>query len=226
MALQILFLHALPFGRGMWRAQLDAFSGLAVAPNLYPCGANLTNWAHHALEEVTSDRLIVVGNSVGGSCALEIAALAPHRVEALVLVGAKAERRIDSALKDECVELLRTHGFDAAWSKYWAPFLGPSLSLKQVAEAKELASRTSVEHIINGVKAFHTRPSRFQMLGQLDCPVICVSGEHDIAPGPEVTKMQAKTAPNGHYIEVPDCGHYVPLEKPDILNAILDELAN
>jgi pimeloyl-ACP methyl ester carboxylesterase len=41
------------------------------------------------------DRLIVVGCSVGGSCALELAVAAPDRIAALVLIGTKAERRPD-----------------------------------------------------------------------------------------------------------------------------------
>jgi hypothetical protein len=53
---------------------------------------------------------VVVGNSVGGSCALEVARAAPDQVEAVVLVGAKAGVRPDPALRAEAVGTLADGG--------------------------------------------------------------------------------------------------------------------
>lgn len=152
--MDLVLLHALPFDGSMWHAHLNMLPGHTHALSLYACGDNLTDWAHKALEGVSSDKLIVVGNSVGGSCALEMAALAPERISALVLVGAKAARRIDSKLQDECIELIQNCGLEAAWDKYWAPFFAPDTVEHVLASAKEMALQLSPEHVAHGVRPF------------------------------------------------------------------------
>lgn len=137
--MELVLLHALPFDESMWHAHLDILPKHTHAPSLYACGDRLTDWARKALENCISDKLIVVGNSVGGSCALEMAALAPERISALILVGAKAERRVDSKLQDECIELISQSGLEAAWDKYWAPLFAPTINPRVFANAKKLA---------------------------------------------------------------------------------------
>lgn len=221
--MELVLLHALPFDGAMWHAHLDILPGHTHAPSLYACGDNLTDWAGKVLNDVSADRMVVLGNSAGGSCALEMAALAPERISALVLVGAKAERRVDSKLQDECIELISQSGLEAAWDKYWAPFFAPTTNPRVLANAKELALQVSPDDIVNGVRAFHTRPSRLELLSQLDCPVVCVTGEYDIAPGLEIMQLQADTSKYGCLIVVPDCGHYVPIEKPDAMREIIQD---
>ncbi len=45
-----------------------------------------------------------------------------------------------------------------------------------------------------------------------------------MAPGPVVTIRQARSAKDGRLTIVPQCGHYVPFEKPAVLNGILHSL--
>ncbi|WP_448475396.1 alpha/beta fold hydrolase [Martelella sp. FLE1502] len=54
---------------------------------LYSFGDRIESWEEKALALTTAKPLIVVGCSVGGSCALEVAALAPDRVAALMFSG-------------------------------------------------------------------------------------------------------------------------------------------
>jgi pimeloyl-ACP methyl ester carboxylesterase len=44
------------------------------------------------------------------------------------------------------------------------------------------------------------------------------------APGATTSAAQAESARRGRLHVVPDCGHHVPLEKPDALNAIVREV--
>ena len=86
----VVFLHALPLDGRMWTDVMDVLDGRTLAPNLYPLGNSIEEWADHVLELAGSRPLVVVGNSVGGTCALEVARAAPDQVQAIVLVGAKA----------------------------------------------------------------------------------------------------------------------------------------
>jgi len=220
----LLLLHALPLDASMWVNQMDLLPADTIAPSLYRFGDRIETWAASVLAETRGDRLVVAGCSVGGSCALEIAARAPERVAALVLIGTKAVHRPDPALREAALRTIRDGELETAWAAYWAPLFSTKASPQVVAEARALALRQSPEELVRGINAFHTRPTRQQVLRDLTCPVIIVTGADDVAPGPETSARQAEMARRGRLHVVPDCGHYVPLERPDVLNGILREV--
>jgi pimeloyl-ACP methyl ester carboxylesterase len=227
--LALVLLHALPFDGSMWAEQGYILPGRTHAPTMYGLGETLSQWASEILRGLSGDRLIVVGNSIGGSCALEMAVLAPERIAALVLIGAKAGHRRDPELRSAALESLRNSGVEAAWDQFWDPLI--SLSAPSVVRVRARSWATTLDWttIAKGVDAFHTRPARRDLLPRLRFPVVYISGEHDVAPGPRVMGEQARLAIDGRLIIVPDCGHYVPFEKPAVLNgvlhALIDELA-
>ncbi len=49
-------------------------------------------------------------------------------------------------------------------------------------------------------------------------------GADDTAPMPSVNEEMAQRAQHGELRVIPGCGHYVPIERPDALVAILDEV--
>jgi pimeloyl-ACP methyl ester carboxylesterase len=173
---------------------------------------------------VKGDRLIVVGCSVGGSCAIELAVAAPDRVAALVLIGTKAGHRPDPALHASALETIREKGLEEAWNVYWAPLFSHSANSQLRGDAKRMAVRQSPLDVARGVTAFHSRPNRDQFLSAFPRSVIVVTGADDSAPGPRVSTAQANSARLGRLHVVPECGHYVPLEQPEYLNSILREV--
>jgi pimeloyl-ACP methyl ester carboxylesterase len=220
----LLFLHALPLDGTMWAGQKDILPHSTYAPTLYPLGDSVEAWAAAALKLAKGDRLIVVGCSVGGSCALELAAAAPHRVTALVLIGTKAAHRPDPALHASALRALREKGLEEAWKVYWAPLFSRSANSQVVGDAKRMALRQSPLDVARGVTAFHSRPSRDQVLSAFPRPVVVVTGTDDSAPGLKVSTAQANSARHGRLLVVPECGHYVPLEQPECLKSILQEV--
>jgi pimeloyl-ACP methyl ester carboxylesterase len=221
---ELLLLHALPLDGSMWAAQMHLLPGSTHAPDLYTLGDSVEAWAAALVQQTKGDRLIVVGCSVGGSCALEMAAIAPDRIAALVLIGTKAAHRPDPALQASVLRTIREDGMEKAWYAFWAAMFSGSSDARVVGDARRIALQQSPEDVSRGVAAFHSRQSRDQLFPKLACPVIVVSGAEDRAPGPEVSAGQAALARWGRLHIVPDCGHYVPMERPDHLNAILGEL--
>jgi pimeloyl-ACP methyl ester carboxylesterase len=222
--LGLLFLHALPFDGSMWAGQMGLLPRASSAPTLYGLGETVEEWAGAALQMVDGDRLIVVGCSVGGSCAIEVACAAPDRIAALVLIGTKSAHRPDPNLHAAVLETLRTRGMEGAWEEYWAPLFSKSADERAFAEAKRIALVQSSKLAARGVTAFHTRPSRPEFLPTFPRPVVVVTGAEDNAPGLKVSVAQADAAPLGSLNVIAGSGHYVPLEKPAELNAILSDL--
>jgi pimeloyl-ACP methyl ester carboxylesterase len=219
--LELVLLHALPLDGSMWAAQQQLLPGSTYAPTLYPFGDSIEAWAAAVLKMAKGNRLIVVGCSVGGSCALELAVAAPERIAALVLIGTKAARRPDPAQHASVLKTLQENGLEQAWNVMWAPLFSRSASARVIGDAKLIMLRQSPLDVARGVTVFHTRPSRDRLLSAVRCPVIVVTGADDVAPGPSVSKAQADAAQHGQLHVVPECGHYVPLERPDVLNSIL-----
>ena len=222
--LGVLFLHALPFDGSMWAAQSGLPAHSIYRPTLYDRGESTEAWAGSVLRDAAEERLIVVGCSVGGSCALDVAAAAPDRVAALVLIGTKANHRPDPELHRSALETIRNDGLDAAWAKFWAPLFSNSANASVINSAKAMFDRQSARNIGKGITAFHTRPSRDDVLSAFPGQITIISGAEDSAPGLKVSADQARTARNGRLILIPDCGHYVPLEKPERLHEILMEV--
>lgn len=204
----------------MWHAQMKLLPG-AHAPDLYPLGDGVQAWAARLLQTIRGDRLIVVGCSVGGSCALEIAALAPERVAGLVLIGTKAAHRPDPALEASVLKSIRDDGLGKTWDVFWAGLFASDTAAEA---ARRIALRQAPAMLSRGVAAFHARPGRERLLAALQCPVAVVSGSEDKAPGVAVSTVQAAMAPRGRLHIIPACGHYVPMEQPEHLNAILTEM--
>lgn len=203
---------------------MDLLPGRASAPDLYPLGSSLGEWATALLKRVEGDNLILVGCSVGGSCAIEIAAMAPDRVSAMVLIGTKAGHRPDPELRTAACRMLRVEGMRGAWETYWAPLFSSQNSTETLAAARRAALAQSPALVAKGVEAFHTRRDRAEFLSRFKKPLIVVTGEEDSAPGPETSVRQAASAPFGQLRAIPGCGHYVPLEAPEELNGVIREL--
>lgn len=219
--LGLLLLHALPFDSEMWAEQTSLLSTHIYTPNLYNFGDDIETWAKGALAAVTEPNVIVVGCSVGGSCALEIAKLAPARIAALVLIGTKARHDPNPTSYQNALKLLKDQGVEAAWKVYWEPLFQYQRGAISLEVAKKIALRQSSNDLANGLSAFHNRPNQDNLVSKLDFPVHVVTGEEDELPGVKYSTHLAKTAKNGQLHVFKSCGHYVPMEKPQELNALL-----
>ena len=219
--MRLVLLHPLPLDGTVWSEEIRSLAPNVVAPNLYGLGSSMEEWAAGVLAMCADEPMILVGNSVGGSCAVEVAQLAPERVRLLVLIGAKAGHRPDPAFRDEALRMLDHDGFDAAWENYWEPLFGPDVSAAVLAAAKAVAQRQPIDEIMNGVRVFHSRPDRSAFIRSLDIPVIVVSGEYDTAPTAASSIELARSLRRGEFHRVDGSGHYVPVEAPTQLAAIL-----
>ena len=205
----------------MWAAVARDLDEPVVAPTLYGFGATIEAWAAGALAAAGPGRLVVVGNSVGGSCALEVARLAPDRVQLVVMIGAKAGHRPEPEFRDTALELLARDGMAGAWRKYWEPLFGRGADPDAVETGRDIAFAQRLDDVMRGVRVFHGRPDRAAFASQWPGPIVVISGDEDGTPGKAAAL--AASVPNGEYVSIPDTGHYVPLERPATLAAILRE---
>lgn len=215
--MKLLLLHPLPLDGSIFSDDLRSLVDDCVAPRLYEQGPDLADWAVAALDAVGDGPVVVVGNSIGGSCAIEVALLAPTKVKALVLCGAKAGHRPEPAIRDEALDLLDRHGIEAAWQRYWLPLFGPDASADAVERGWRIAQEIGAQAIAAGVRAFHGRADRENAVLTLAPPMVFVNGEYD---RPERSRRFAERLPQWSFRQVDGAGHYLPLEAPTALTAL------
>lgn len=221
--MQVVLLHALPFDGSMWDGVTARLDVPVLAPTLYDLGDSLEEWAAAVLDLSTPGPLLVAGNSVGGSCALEVARAAPDRVRALVLIGTKAGVRPEPAFRDEALAVLASDGMEAAWDRYWAPLFPSTTSGAVLDAARRSALAQDSDAVARGVRAFHDRRDLTGVVEAWTRPLVVVSGEQDHTPPPETTRPFAD-GPGRSFRLVDGCGHYVPLERPDVIADLLESL--
>src|SRR6266702_3436738 len=54
-------------------------------------------------------------------------------------------------------------------------------------------------------------------LPRIEAPVLLVGGDRDGVAPPELNRRNAERIQRGTYVEIPDCGHVIPWEKPEAL---------
>ena len=210
---KVVLLHPLPLDGRAWDDVTGRLDHEVVAPTLYELGASIEEWARRVLTSLKgSPPLVVVGNSVGGSCAIEIARLAPKQVRHLVLIGAKAGHQPEPAHRDEATRVLLEEGVSQAWRTYWEPLIGPNATQEERSRLALLAQEQHVDDLVRGVSVFHSRPDRVSFLRSWAGAVTIVAGEHDIAP--HRAEQTAKELIQGRFVLLPDVGHFAPVEAP------------
>ena len=186
------------------------------------------------LDALEVERAAVVGISMGGTAALDLALAVPHRVSALVAVnsapsGWRHSREILSAW--EAVDAaFDAQGPDAANElemKMWLD--GPYRS----ADAVDREMRTAVASVnrvlLERQAEFKVEPGELippavERLGELRCPALVITGELD-QPSMLAGAFEIARRTGAGHIEIPGAAHLPNLERPgEFLAALMEFL--
>jgi pimeloyl-ACP methyl ester carboxylesterase len=218
----VVLLHALPLDERMWdetRAALPARR--TVAPRLYGRGRTMDAWAASVLAEVDGDDLVLVGASMGGYCALRMAAQAPERMRALLLVGSRAdadsaERRAGRAAT---LDAIARDGAAGLWEAMRPRLFSEHAAPEVVGRAEAIALEQRPEELAAAVEAIRDRPDSTDVARSL--PLGLVLGDRDPFVEDAYGRELVFAASRGWRLTVPECGHLPPLEQPFVFDAIL-----
>ena len=169
----------------------------------------------------------LLGFSMGGYVALEIARLAPERVERLALLATTA--RPDTPEQREKrmkrVAVVEAGGFEADIALQSPLVVHPSHAEDQaLAELNRLmALEAGPEAFVRHIMAIIARRDQRDLLPTISCPTLIVAGDGDQLMPAAVTDELAALIPGAKLVTLPESGHYFPLEQPEKLNAVLVE---
>lgn len=179
--------------------------------------------------EVTEPGGIGVGHSMGAAALAMAQAADPHRFRALVLIepivfpppyrreesemSERASRRRQGfATRVEAAENFRGKGAFVGWDE--AAFAGYIRCGLVGDDPVRLACEPAVEADIYRASGDH---DTWEKLGEIEIPVLLMSGEHSDTISPGFAREQADRFPRAGVEIVPDTGHFLPMERPDLV---------
>jgi len=175
------------------------------------------------LDDAGIESATVVGYSIGGAVALEMALTLPDRLSGLVLMSpVMPDRPFEAAFMDnlrEVARVTRSEGIEAAMLGPWAsnPLFEFSFSKPGVREAAMAINRDfpGAEYLAtqrDRIEREWTVPER---LSEIDMATVVVAGDRE-TPGFRAYAEEAAEGIPGARIEFfENCGHLLPLEEPE-----------
>lgn len=249
----LVFVHGLSGSWPNWLEQLPMFAtehrvitldlpGFGHSP-MPPQTISIARYARlldRLLDELGVDAAAVVGNSMGGFIAAELAIAFPQRVERLVLVsaaGISTHRHRGSVTVPPAMRRLeRILVASGAWAASRSDAVVRRARLREAAlgvvvrHPDRLDARLAAEQVrgagkpgfIQGLETVLDYEIR-ERLGEIACPTLIVWGERDRLISVRDADVFAELIPNSRKVVFGDTGHMAMLERPEAFNALLDE---
>ncbi len=182
------------------------------------------------MDNLSPEQFSLVGYSMGGRLALQLAKTFPSRVARLVLESATAGLKDDEARQERIasdeqkakeLEQLPLEQFVDSWYRqplfasltYRPDLLSDLTAKRRVNEPSELAE--SVRQSGTG-----TMTPLWDALKSIEIPTLCLAGELDPKYA-ALARQMAVAMPNCRAEIIPDAGHIVHLEQPETYTARL-----
>lgn len=185
------------------------------------------------LDALDVERAAVLGYSMGGRVALQLALAAPGRIAALVLESASpgiedaGERAARVAADRALAESIERDGLEAFVDRWealpmWATQAALPDTVRQQLRAQRLRNSTSgLANSLRGMGA-GTQEAVLGRLGELSMPVLLIAGEHD-AKYRQIARDMRDRIPNAQINIVEGAGHAVHLERPGAFAPLVKE---
>lgn len=181
------------------------------------------------LQKVGADEVALVGWSMGGMISMQYYLTNPSRVKALVLIATRGQRNPKTKLR-VWLQQIQTR------LSLMMDFAGYRASVYQDRVEKEIRSMLSpatpkevVDWIMTDLannprrnflevaKSLWNWEGR-ERLTTINVPTLIMVGEEDSSTPPQFSRFLHAKIPNSKLMVVENCGHYLLLERPDIVN--------
>ncbi len=236
----LVFLHGIGGAARAWRGQLEFFrdryrtiawdmpgyGGSAPLPTVSI--AALADALQDFLEQVSAEKPILVGHSIGGMIVQQLLARSPRIAGAIVLAQTSPAFGKPEGEWQKAFIAARLGPLDRGETM---ASLAPTLVRELVGDdpapgGMELArdcmasvSEATYRATMLALMGFDLRKT----LGNIAVPTLVLSGSKDNnAPATMMAKM-ATLIPSATYVELEGAGHLVNLERPQAFNAALDQ---
>jgi pimeloyl-ACP methyl ester carboxylesterase len=223
--MNLVLLPGLLCDASLFRQQADALADIAniTVADLTQSDSMVT-LAEQALAQTREGPFVLAGMSMGGYVAFEILRQAPKRVKALALLGTSARPDTPEATaeREKLIELAKTD-FPAVVESLLQRIAHPNnVNTPEVAGVvQSMANSLGREVFERQQRAIIGRADSRPTLARIKCPTLVMCGRQDEAIALEA-QLELAAAIEGARLEIiEDCGHLLPLERPEQVTTIL-----
>ena len=238
----LVLVHAGIADRTMWDHQVAAFAPAHRVVRLDQRGFGESDSPPDAfspgediralLDHLAIDRAVVVGVSMGGDAALDLALTHPDRVAGLVLCSTLAARREDPGPELVAIWGTADAAFDAGdldraveiETAGWVDGRGRppgTLAPEARAQAVAMIRKTWERSDDQPGERLPLDPPRQTRLGEVTTPTLVLRGDLDLPDVTTSTDRLVAGIPRATFVLIPNAAHLPPLEQPAAFNAAL-----
>jgi len=239
----VVLVHGFPLHAEMWRPQLAGFAGRhrLIAPDLLGFGGSdvppdrtaysISGYAEQVaavVEQLGLAPVVLVGLSMGGYIALDLARRRPELLAGLVLADTRSEADTPEAKRrrsDQQV-FLGARGDVGALADGLADAVVGKKTAKRdevLERVKGLMTANAAPGWIGALEAMRRRSDVTGALRSIRLPALVLVGEDDTLTPPAAAEGLAVGIPGARLVVVPAAGHLSNLENPGAFNEALGE---
>lgn len=235
----LVFLHAFPLSKSMWKPQVDALSRnfRVITVDLpgfgeSPVAKDTTRMedAARAVIRTLDERgvtqpAVFTGLSMGGYVLLQILRVAPQRVRAAVLVSTRtaADTPEGKEKRLQNVALVEKDGVTALADRMLPALLGDSTRQERsglVEQVRAEIRRQPATAVTAALRGMAERPESTPVLAGIACPAMIVAGAEDTVIKSDEMEAMSKKIPKGEFQLIEKAGHLLSLEAPERFNDV------
>jgi 3-oxoadipate enol-lactonase len=234
----IVFIHGLGWDYSLWGGAMTRFSGdyLTIAGDTRGHGATdkpegpysvdifAKDWAE-LIGELATEKVLIVGFSLGGMIAQTLALDYPDLVGALVLVNTSCRSPlVGSAHLKERMEVAKRDGPAAAAMLAAKSVFSPSwrdanpAMLADFVDWRVAQDQRALGEVMRAASNFDLR----DRVGALDVPTMIMTSLGDEMMPPSDQALLTEMVPAAEYVAFADAGHMLQLERPEPFESTLE----
>lgn len=232
MMTSLLFLPGMLNDARLWRAQQAALAGHWPIRHADLTGADRIDDLAAGVQALAPERFVPIGLSMGGYVTLELVRQLletgeGERLAGLVLIATSAradtpeQRRVRAGLLD----LARRGRFKGVTPQLLPTLLHSDHAYDETIAETVFAMADGIgrEGFIRQETAVMHRRDQRDLLARITCPTLILCGDHDRRTPPECSEELYADIAGSRYHLLEDCGHLPPLERPERVNALLND---
>lgn len=239
----VVLLHPTPVDHRFWLpvAELLASKYRLILPDLRGHGQSEAGEGPITMEKLGADagrlldsleigKALFAGCSIGGYTLYEVWRTMPARVEGLAFCCSKpqADDEAMRAKREGTIAKVRERGTAEVIEANLEAQLGPTARRRwpqKIGEAREMMQTMRPEAMIAVQQGLAARPDSVISARTMRVPCCVIAGGEDPGSTPADMRLLAEQIRNGgygaEYNEIPDGGHFVPFEQPELVARIL-----
>jgi 3-oxoadipate enol-lactonase len=233
----VVLLHGLGVTGESWQIQMPVLADAGfhvLAPSMRGCGRS-SYPGKHGIAEMAADtialleahnksRAHLVGISMGGTVALQLALTAPHLVDHLALVNTFAKLKPDNAgvtvyflFRLILIHILGLEAQSKAVAKRIFPYPEQASFRAQYLQEVLQGSPRAYRAAMRALARFDVS----DQLGQIRNPTLVITGELDSTVPAHAQRELAEGIPNARHVVINKAGHAVSIDQSEAFNTVL-----